>query len=62
VRPLSARKEYEVTDTIQMMIDEGWEFKAYELKGFWKDIAYPSDIEEAQKIVSRANFKTEGLT
>jgi bifunctional UDP-N-acetylglucosamine pyrophosphorylase/glucosamine-1-phosphate N-acetyltransferase len=55
--PLSTRKEYEVTDTIQMMIDEGWEFKAYELKGFWKDIAYPSDIEEAQKIVSQQNIK-----
>jgi bifunctional UDP-N-acetylglucosamine pyrophosphorylase/glucosamine-1-phosphate N-acetyltransferase len=55
--PLSPRKEYEVTDTIQMMIDEGWEFKAYELQGFWKDIAYPSDIEAAQKIVSQTNIK-----
>jgi dTDP-glucose pyrophosphorylase len=55
--PLSLRKEFEVTDTIQMMIDEGWEFKAYELKGFWKDIAYPADIEEAQKVLSQANIK-----
>jgi NDP-sugar pyrophosphorylase family protein len=45
---LSSRKEYEVTDTIQMMIDEGFCFTAYELRGFWKDIAYASDIEEAQ--------------
>jgi len=51
--PLSLRKEYEVTDTIQMMINEGWEFRAYELKGFWKDIAYTSDIEEARKALSR---------
>jgi len=51
--PLSPRKEYEVTDTIQMMINEDWRFTAYELKGFWRDIAYVSDIEEAQRVVSK---------
>jgi len=55
--PLSPRKEYEVTDTIQMMINEGWEFRAYGLKGFWKDIAYTSDIEEAQKALSQTRIK-----
>jgi len=49
--PLSPRREYEVTDTIQMMINGGWRFTAYELKGFWRDIAYVSDIEEAQKLL-----------
>lgn len=51
--PLSPRKEYEVTDTVQMMINEGWKFQAYELTGFWKDVAYPADIEEAQKALNR---------
>lgn len=51
--PLSPRKEYEVTDTIQMMINEGWKFQAYELTGFWKDIAYPADIEQAQKTLDQ---------
>jgi len=55
--PLSPRKEYEITDTIQMMIDRGWQFTVYELKGFWTDIAYVSDIEEAQQVVSET--KTE---
>ena len=55
--PLSPRKEHEVTDTIQMMINEGWEFKAYELKGFWRDIAYVTDIEEAQKVLNRTSIK-----
>jgi len=55
--PLSPRKEYEVTDTIQMMINEDWHFTAYELKGFWRDIAYISDIEEARKVASET--KTE---
>lgn len=51
--PLSPRKEYEVTDTIQMMVKAGWQFTAYELKGFWRDIAYVSDIEEAERAVSQ---------
>jgi len=55
--PLSPRKEYEVTDTIQMMIDSGWIFAAYELKGFWRDIAYVSDMEEAQIIAGKSKIE-----
>ncbi len=55
--PLSSRKEYEVTDTIQMMIDAGFNFTAYELQGFWKDIAYASDIEEAQEAIKRTRIR-----
>jgi len=55
--PLSPRKEFEITDTIQMMINEGWHFAAYQLKGFWRDIAYVSDIEEAQQVANKT--KTE---
>jgi len=51
--PLSPRKEYEITDTIQMMTKEGWRFTAYELKGFWRDIAYVSDIQVAQRVASK---------
>jgi len=55
--PLSPRKEYEITDTIQMMINESWHFTTYELKGFWTDITYVSDIEEAQRVVSKARIE-----
>ena len=55
--PLSPRKEYEVTDTIQMMIDSGWIFAAYELKGFWRDIAYVSDMEEAQTVAGKTKIE-----
>jgi NDP-sugar pyrophosphorylase family protein len=54
---LSPRKEYEVTDTIQMMINAGWQFTAYALKGFWRDIAYVSDVEEARRAID--SVKTE---
>jgi len=50
--PLSPRKEYEVTDTIQMMINQGLQFTVYELKGFWTDIAYQSDLEKARSFVN----------
>ena len=51
--PLSPRKEYEITDTIQMMINEGWKFKACELKGFWTDITYAVDIQKARNALSQ---------
>jgi len=51
--PLSPRREYEITDTIQMMINAGWHFTAYELRGFWRDIAYISDLKEAQRVSSQ---------
>jgi bifunctional UDP-N-acetylglucosamine pyrophosphorylase/glucosamine-1-phosphate N-acetyltransferase len=49
--PLSSRKEYEITDTLQMMIDQGFKFVAYELKGFWTDIAYQSDLKKARNFI-----------
>ena len=51
--PLSPRKEYEITDTVQMMIDQGLKFTVYNLKGFWTDIAYLTDLEKAR------NFSAE---
>jgi len=50
--PLSPRKEYEITDTIQMMINEDLQFTVYELKGFWTDIAYQTDLEKARSYMS----------
>jgi len=47
--PLSPRKEYEITDTIQMMINQDLQITVYELKGFWTDIAYQTDLEKARK-------------
>jgi len=45
--PLSPRKEYEITDTVQMIINKGLKFTVYKLKGFWTDIAYLTDLEKA---------------
>ncbi|MEM5802261.1 MAG: sugar phosphate nucleotidyltransferase [Candidatus Aenigmatarchaeota archaeon] len=46
--PLSPRGEYEITDTIKMLIEKGLEFKIYRLRGFWKDIAAPKDLQEVE--------------
>jgi bifunctional UDP-N-acetylglucosamine pyrophosphorylase/glucosamine-1-phosphate N-acetyltransferase len=45
--PLSPRDEYEITDTIQMLIKRGFQFKVYRLRGYWKDIAYKTDLSDA---------------
>jgi len=37
--PLSPRGQYEITDTIKMLIDRGFEFNIHKLNGYWRDIA-----------------------
>jgi len=46
--PLSSRREYEITDTVQIMINQGLQFKVYKLKNFWTDVAYQTDLERAR--------------
>ncbi len=48
--PLSKRGEYEITDTIQLAIDSGIEFKALELET-WIDIGYPWDLLKANEFM-----------
>jgi len=51
--PLSPRKEYEITDTVQMMINRGIQFSVYELKGFWTDITYITDLERVKRLLEK---------
>jgi len=40
----SARGEYEITDAIQQLLDDGGKVMAHELTGFWEDAAAPPDL------------------
>ena len=42
---LSPRGEYELTDAIRLMIEDGKTLRAVKLKGFWGDIGRPEDVE-----------------
>lgn len=44
----SARGEYEITDAVQLMIADKLLSQAVELQGFWKDLATPEDVVEAE--------------
>ncbi len=48
--PLSKRGEYEITDTIQLAINSGIEFRAIELKT-WIDVGYPWDLLKANEFM-----------
>ncbi len=48
--PLSARGEYEITDSITMAIAEGMNFKAVRI-GKWIDIGYPWDMLKANEVL-----------
>ncbi|MCX9025935.1 MAG: sugar phosphate nucleotidyltransferase [Candidatus Methanoperedens sp.] len=47
--PLSVRKEYEITDSLQMLIDEGKDVGFLELNDKWMDIGKPWDLLEANE-------------
>ena len=48
--PLSKRNEYELTDSIQILIDKGLKFKPFYLDEFWVGIERVPDYEKAKEI------------
>ncbi len=58
--PLSKRGEYEITDTIQLAINAGAEFRAVKLET-WIDIGYPWNMLEANELMlSRMDGEVRG--
>jgi len=47
--PLSVRKEYEITDSLQLLIDEGADVGYLELTDKWMDIGRPWDLLDANE-------------
>jgi len=48
--PLSKRGEYELTDSIQILIDKGYIFKPVFIDEFWIDVGRISDYEKANEL------------
>ncbi len=59
--PLSKRGEYEITDTIQLAIESGVEFRAVEMNT-WIDVGYPWDLLKANEFMLKnlRESKVEG--
>jgi len=47
----SWRNEYEITDAIQLMVNDGRKVEVVEVKGWWKDTGKPDDLLEANRLV-----------
>jgi bifunctional UDP-N-acetylglucosamine pyrophosphorylase/glucosamine-1-phosphate N-acetyltransferase len=50
---LSVRGEYEITESIQILIDRGMKFKFLKTNGFWMDVGKISDYEKAKEIYEK---------
>jgi len=58
---LSKRNEYEITDSIQMLIDKKLKIMDYEIQSVWKDIGLPWDLLEANELLLKNwNFDNKG--
>ncbi len=59
--PKSPRGEVEITDTVQLMTDEGKRFKVVELD-YWRDIGYPWQMLQINEEFMKTNmYKIEGI-
>lgn len=47
----SWRGEYEITDAIQHLIDQGLEVNAARVQGWWKDTGRPEDVLDANRLI-----------
>ena len=50
----SGRGEYEITEAIQWLLDEGREVRAEMVSGYWKDTGRPEDLLEANRMMLAA--------
>ncbi len=48
--PLSERGEYELTSAVAQMLSKGKRLMLYELRGEWRDVGRPEDLEAASEI------------
>ncbi len=57
--PLSERGEYEITDTINLMIDAGKRVAYAAYSGYWNDIGRPWNLLELNEYLLKTNLKHE---
>lgn len=47
----SRRGELEITDAIQLLIEQGYRVKPHMVQGWWKDVGRPEDMLEANRLL-----------
>ncbi len=48
---LSPRNEYELTDALTLLIQNGYRIRSHELEGFWSNVSSPEDLLRINKLV-----------
>ena len=60
--PKSPRGEIEITDSIQMLINQGESIKCFKIEGFWMDLGKPWELFEATHyILDRIESRIQGI-
>jgi len=53
----SPRGELELPEAMAMMIEDGCEVRAIDVRGFWSDVGTPEDLESARKLFRPPHLK-----
>lgn len=59
--PMSERGEYELTQAVGTMLDSGRQIGAFELQGYWWDVARPRDILELEPVMLASAAPPDGV-
>ena len=59
--PVSERGEYELTQAVGTMLDSGRAIGAFELEGYWWDVARPGDILDLEPVMLAGAAPPDGI-
>ena len=57
---LSPRGEYELTDAVRLMIEDGCAVRAFEIDSYWRDVGTPEDLAAADREIDRRGAGRSG--
>jgi NDP-sugar pyrophosphorylase family protein len=59
--PVSERGEYELTQAVGTMLNSGQVIGAFELEGYWRDVARPRDILDLEPVMLAGMAPPDGI-
>jgi NDP-sugar pyrophosphorylase family protein len=56
----SARGEYELSNALRLMVEDGLEVRSHKIFGYWRDIGRPEDLEAINELLAKEGQSQKG--